>query len=66
MSVIMTLKWFHKESVVDEQQSSCNLIYELDNCYNENKELPDDFEFAPGSSNHSNDYNNYDTYLKER
>ena len=57
-------KWFHKESVVDEQQSSCNLIYELDNCYNEIKNYQMTLNL-PGSSNHSNDYNNYDTYLKK-
>ena len=53
---------FTRENKDDSGNAECNLIYNIDGCFNENKKPYDTFNLAP---NMSTDYQNYDTYLKK-
>lgn len=54
---------FTRENKDDSANAECNLIYNIDGCFNENKKPYDTFNLAP---NMSTDYQNYDTYLKNK
>lgn len=54
---------FTRETKDDNSNAQCNLIYNIDGCFNENKKPYDTFDLAP---NMSDDYQNYDTYLKTK
>lgn len=52
---------FNRENKDDNSNAECNLIYNIDGCFNENKKPSDKFNLAP---NMSVEYQKYDTYLK--
>ncbi len=54
---------FTRENIDDESNGECNLIYNVDGCFNENKKASDKFNLAP---NMSLDYENYNTFLKTK
>ena len=54
---------FTRENVDDDSNGECNLIYKIDHCLNENKKPSDKISLAP---NTSDDYQRYNTYLKNQ
>ena len=54
---------FTRENVNDESNGECNLIYKIDHCFNENKKPGENVSLAP---NASDDFQRYNTYLKNQ
>jgi hypothetical protein len=54
---------FTRENVDDNSNGECNLIYKIDHCLNENKKPSENINLAP---NTSDDYQRYNTYLKNQ
>ena len=54
---------FTREKVDDDKTAECNLIYDIDNCLSENKKPYDGISLVP---NASDDYQKYNTYLKNQ
>ena len=54
---------FTRENVDDNSNGECNLIYKIDHCLNENKKPSANINLAP---NTSDDYQRYNTYLKNQ
>ena len=54
---------FTRNNIDDDSNGECNLIYKIDHCLNENKKPSDNIVLSP---NMSDDYDKYNTYLKNQ
>ena len=54
---------FTRNNINDDSNGECNLIYEIDHCLNENKKPSENIALSP---NMSDDYDKYNTYLKNQ
>lgn len=54
---------FTRENIDDDSNGECNLIHNVDGCFNENNKASDKFNLAP---NMSVDYEKYNTFLKTK
>lgn len=54
---------FTRDNIDDDSNGECNLIYNVDSCFNENKKPHDKLKLAPSMST---DYEKYNTFLKTK
>jgi hypothetical protein len=54
---------FTRENLDDDSNGECNLIYKMDHCLNENKKPSENITLPP---NTSDDFQKYNTYLKNQ